>query len=268
MGRKPASAVEEIAVTEEGVIINNDYRYQQQVNFWNRDSYGLLPQVEYPFKEDEPNKIDWKKLIPLNFIVPNKDRFKDVDLSTLDVSTLKDNQQLILLGGFRYLVGIRGYNYIKQNIKFASETFVATECEIEFIPNYETGMRSIIFTGEGDAHIGNTNDFSKHYLTCIAANRAFVRAVRNALDIPVLGQDEIGGNFNTGSDSISENSDVSPVGPHAALISKLKSKGRTFDQLKSKLLKEGYEESLVMSWVKETDVPVNYVIKILGILSK
>jgi hypothetical protein len=260
----------ETALLEQDVKSENVYRYQDKVNFWQRDEFGLLPKIEYSFKEDEPDKIDWKKLIPLNYFVPNKDKFeKGTELSSLDVSLLKDNQLLILLNGFRHLVCIRGYNYIKQNIKYASSSFVVAECEIEFIPNYETGMRSVIFTGEADAHFGNTNAFAQQYLTCIAANRAFVRAVRNGLDIPVLGQDEIGNmaNMNNGSDS-EASSDTSPVGPHAALISKLKAKGRTFEQLKAKLVKDGYDLNLVSEWKKEIDVPVQYVIKILGILTK
>ena len=253
---------------------SDSYRYQSQLNFWKRDEGGLLP-IDYIFKEDEPNKIDWYKMVPKKFIVPNRDKFpKDTNFKSLDINTIDDSKLLILLGGFRYLSSLRGYNYIKQSIDFAYPDFVAMTCEIEVIPNLETSMQSKIFVGEADAHTRNTHSFAANYLTCIAGNRAFVRAWRNALEIPVLGFDEIGPNSNLENTSNPEVASKAG-GPHAALLKKIQEKGRSFEQLKKYLIKTQSDflrendltDEVVLAWQDESNISIPVVIKILGILS-
>ena len=63
---------------------------------------GLLDGVEYIYKSN--GLVDWAKMIPNEFIVPNADRFpKDTNLKELKVEELKDEEKLVLLGGWEYL---------------------------------------------------------------------------------------------------------------------------------------------------------------------
>lgn len=243
------------------------YRYQSQVNYWHRDQYGLLPNIDYIFKENELNKIDWYKMIPKQYLIPNKEKFPlNTDIKSLNVEELDDSKVLILLSGFRYLSNLRGYNYIKQYISQASLDYVAITCEIEIIGNFETDMRPIIFVGEADAHIHNTHNFARNFLTCIAGNRAFVRAWRHALEIPILGQDELGPEHDKKEEA--NNNEVSLHHPLSLLSQKLREKGKSFSQLKVKLIKENsFNPEIVNGWETEKDIPVPDVIRVLGILS-
>ena len=272
---KKETAPEDLVIHSQGPSQGKeDYRYQSQLDFWKRDEGGLLP-IEYIFKDDEPNKIDWYKMIPKKFIVPNRDKFpKDTNFKSLDITEIDDSKLLILLGGFRYLSSLRGFNYIKQSINFAYPDFVAMTCEIELIPNLETSMQSKIFIGEADAHSRNTHSFAVNYLTCIAGNRAFARAWRNALEIPVLSFDEVGPNNNSENTNNSETA-IKAGGPHAALLKKIQEKGRSFEQLKKYLIKTHADflkeneltEEMVLAWQDENKISIPIVIKILGILS-
>ena len=67
-----------------------------------RDGDGLVADgsVEYKFTDD--GLIDWRKMIKTEFLVPNKSR-----TSETDVTKLKDWQLIILLGGIKELAQIR-----------------------------------------------------------------------------------------------------------------------------------------------------------------
>lgn len=218
---------------------NNNYRYQDQADYWKRDEFGLLPNVNYIFKEDEPNKIDWFKMIPKKYLVANKDKCPEgTDFSTLNVEELDDSQLLILLAGMRWLSSIRGYTSIRQKIVTANEQYVAAECEIVLIPNFETNMKEIVFVGEGEAHLNNTKSFARNFLVPIACNRAFVRAWRNALEIPVLGADELG-DSKTGVPEESATSATSRISPIDVLRATMRKTNISFEKIKSTYIKEG-----------------------------
>ena len=168
-----------------------------------RNEFGLLENVEYIFGED--NLVDWRAMVPKEFLVPNKQVFKGKEVPT-SIEGLKDNQLLLLLGAIKYLGQLRGIKDVKYTITSPSENYVVAICSITFIPNYETEGREITFSAIGDAHPRNTNGFGQNYLGPIAENRAFVRCVRNFLKINIVSQEEIGGPQipdNTPTDGIS-----------------------------------------------------------------
>ncbi len=52
-------------------------------------------------------------------------------------------------------------------------------------------MQPVVFSDVGSATLDNTAGFGKLYLAPVAANRAFVRCVRNFLGINIVAQDEV-----------------------------------------------------------------------------
>src|SRR6056300_486813 len=62
---------------------------------------------------------------------------------------------------------------------------------MKFSPNYETFGQSVIFQDMANATLDNTSSFATKFLETIACNRAFVRCVRNFLNVHIVGDDEI-----------------------------------------------------------------------------
>ena len=59
-----------------------------------RDKDGLIKDHEYIFTDE--GQIDWRKMVKTEYLVANKDRTKETD-----VTKLNDNQLIILLGGIK-----------------------------------------------------------------------------------------------------------------------------------------------------------------------
>ena len=155
---------------------------------FQRNASGLLvsPPVDYAFNED--GSVDWRKMVARHYLVPNKQRTNETD-----VSSLEDRDLLILLGGIKELAQIRGFANVSYNVVAASQEYFATSCTIDWLPNYETDGREVSFSSLADAHIDNTYSFASNFLAATAENRAFVRCVRNFLKINIVGQEEMGG---------------------------------------------------------------------------
>lgn len=157
-----------------------------------RDENNLIKGINYTF--DENGRVNWRKLIKNEFLVANKDRTQETDVSKLD-----DKDVLVLLNGFKEVADIRGFTDVHYEIINASPEFCSASCKINWIPCYENENRAISFESTADATFNNTTPIgNKYYLTSTAENRAFVRCVRNFLRISVLGKDEIsfGGQHN------------------------------------------------------------------------
>jgi hypothetical protein len=160
---------------------------------FKRNEHGLINDgsVKYIYKED--GKIDWRKMIKSEFLVPNKQYFQRVGKSIPETAEgLADHELLILLSGIKDLARIRGYSDVRPTIIAPSPDYVAATCTITWVPNYEAEMKIQTFGDAGDATPINCNGFGKNYLATIAFNRAFVRAVRNYLGINIISSEEIG----------------------------------------------------------------------------
>ena len=156
---------------------------------YTRNGHGLLENIDYTFNED--GSVDWRSMIKPEFLYPNKGWFeargKGVPQSIED---LNDKQLLIMLGGIKELAKLRGYHSVEFQVDNISDGYVAAKCRIGWIPNYES-LCATHYEDVANATLANTDAFCAKFLETIACNRAFVRCVRNYLNIHIVGADEI-----------------------------------------------------------------------------
>lgn len=244
---------------------SSEHRYKNQLENFSRDSYGLLNCVNYIFNSD--NTINWRAMINKEHLVPNRDAFKnqkDVNLKEIDISSLADNQLLILLAGIKELAQIRGYKNVSYDVIQAQPDYVAVKCIIDWSPNYETNMEPVSFSALADAHLDNTKDFAKNFLMAIAENRAFIRAVRSFLKINIVGNDEMG--KTTHVDTVLEPT-TTITQPIALLQKTMEEHGITFEQIKAGAIQKNMEGS--KDWSSVNDIsPLSMFTIISGIKSK
>lgn len=157
---------------------------------YKRDNNGLLENIEYAFNED--GSVDWRSMIKEEHLFPNKSWF---DLRKKDcprsIEGLKDHQLLIKLSGIKELARLRGFSDISYELVKCELDHVAVICKMSFIANYETNNTPTVFQDVANATTENTSSFAKKFLETIACNRAFVRCVRNFLNVHIVGDDEI-----------------------------------------------------------------------------
>ncbi|MAF25320.1 hypothetical protein CL634_07060 [bacterium] len=219
----------------------------------NRDDNGLIDGVDYIFNED--GMIDWRAMVRADHLVPNRDR-----TSETDVTSLKDNELIILLGGIKELAQIRGYTDLTYDVHSPSSDYVVATCSIKWIPNYETEGREVTFSAIGDASPNNTKSFAKYFLGPIAENRAFVRCVRNFLKINIVSQEELG------NAKMSEPPTEAISSPQKILGEIMKDKGVSFEAVKKKLSKEDYENAEKISTIE--DIPKAKIFELIERMKK
>jgi hypothetical protein len=241
------------------------YRYKDTVNKFKKDVNGLLECIDYTFNQD--NTINWRAMINKEYLVPNRDSFKnqkDVNLKEIDVSTLADNQLLILLAGIKELAQIRGYTNVNYEVIQAQPDYVAVKCTINWMANYETNMQEVSFSALADAHLDNTKDFAKNFLMAIAENRAFIRAVRSFLKINIVGNDEMG---KTTHVDVEVEPNTLVTQPIALLEKTMEEHNITFEQIKERAVQKKMENSENWSSIKDIS-PLSMFTIISGIKNK
>jgi hypothetical protein len=220
----------------EAVIVSEQKTETPQVvppNLITRNQYGLIEDKSLNYVFNDDGTINWRKMVKIEHLVPNRQKTQETD-----VSKLQDKDLLILLGGIKELAQIRGYTSVEYKVVAASENYFATSCRITWIPNYETGGREIVFESLADATTNNTKSFARFFLAAIAENRAFVRCVRNFLKINIVSQEELGDAKLLDEGSSSQENPTSPL----SLLEKImKQKSISFEILKSKLIKENFD---------------------------
>jgi len=212
---------------------------KREVKPIQRDKWGLITEMEYVHNED--GLIDWRKMVKSEYLVPNRQRTKETD-----VTKLEDKNLLILLGGIKELAQIRGYTDLNYTVTSPSSDYVVATCTMNWIPNYETEGKSVTFSAIGDASPSNTSDFARLFLGPIAENRAFVRCVRNFLKINIVGQEEVGSVNNFADSSGEQVGSVLGVGQidvKKCLKDLLAERNVPFDKVKTKLIEEGYPDA-------------------------
>jgi hypothetical protein len=219
-----------------------------KIKLIKRDKNGLLSDANYIFNKD--GLIDWRKMIKSEFLVPNKDKTNETD-----VTKLKDYQLIILLGGIKELAQIRGYTNVSYDVVSPSPEYVAATCSITWKPNFETEGEEVVFSAVGDASPHNTSGFGQIFLAACAENRAFVRCVRNFLRINIVAQEELQGNNSksTPSKGLSNPYDSSDDknDPHSMLGKVMKEKGISFEVLKKKLVEEKFTNANELNEVSD-----------------
>jgi hypothetical protein len=228
---------------------------------FQRNEAGLLvkPPIDYVFNED--GSVDWRKMVRTSYLVANKQRTNQTD-----VSELEDKDLLILLGGIKELAQIRGFTQVSYNVVAASQEYFATSCTIEWLPNYETNNLSSTFSALADAHQDNTYSFACNFLAATAENRAFVRCVRNFLRINVVGQEEMGGGQKQSTFTQKSSATKTDSNPATLLEKVMDTKGVSFDMIKSRLLEEGFRKAESINSIKE--IPKTKTFELIARLKK
>lgn len=224
----------------------------------NEDGLIVNDQVNYIFNED--GTVNWRKMVKQEYLVPNRQRTKETD-----VTKLEDRDLLILLGGIKELAQIRGYTDVSYHVTAPSPDYVVSICKIKWIPNFETEGREIGFSAIGDASPFNTNSFAKMFLGPIAENRAFVRCVRNFLKINIVSQEELGG-AKVAEESASLQFQDNVADPRSRLEKLMSEKDVGFDVVKKKLIDENVEGAISFSSIQ--DIPRLQIFELIERLQK
>jgi hypothetical protein len=212
---------------------------------FSRNKFGLLENPPIPYVFNDDGSVNWRKMVRSEFLVPNKQRTQETDISKLE-----DKDLLILLAGIKELAQIRGFKTVSYSVPAATNNYVLAGCYINWIGNYETNGEEISFEALADASPDNTQSFARNYLAAIAENRAFVRCVRNFLKINIVGQDEIGAKT-----SLEDLSVENPVSPAAVLSNLMKEKNVTLDQVKKRLAKDNFPNSENIASINDIPKP-------------
>jgi len=182
-----------------------------------RDEKGLIKNVNYIFKKD--GTVDWRAMVNPAHLYPNKDWFARRNMAVPETSDgLRDDQLLIKLAGIKEVAKLRGFNRVSFNFPKLENDYVVATCQVDWIENFETSFDPNVFNviasmDVANATFENTDGFGQKFLETIAANRAFVRTVRNYLSIHIVGEDEIAKGNGAKMSAASEGSaDVSPQG--------------------------------------------------------
>lgn len=217
-----------------------------------RNELGLVEGITYVFNEH--GRVNWRKMVRLEYLVPNRQRTEETDITKLD-----DSKLLIKLGGLKELAQLRGYSKLTYRTIAATPEFVSMACNIVWKPNYETEFETIEFEGTADAHPENTEDFTRFYLTAIAENRSMARCIRNFLKIDLVSQEEV-------SSKVTEHSDGPQKDLSAVLDALLERKKVTFDALRNKLVSE--KVSGAEDFATVADIPKSMLFDLVMRVSK
>ncbi len=241
-------------------------------DIYKRNEHGLLENVDYIFNED--GSVNWRAMIKEEFLYPNKGWF---DSRNQPVPTspegLEDKQLLIMLGGIKELAKMRGYSTVAFDVVHSSDGYVTAKCMINWNKNYET-QYEVVYEDYANATLANTDNFCAKFLETIACNRAFVRCVRNYLNIHIVGADEIDKSKGAPAQTYESDSEFSITTPVDLLQKTLRDKHsvESFDDCKE-LLRElwksdKYRNEDAKEWSSYKDIPTKEARKLIVALNK
>lgn len=234
---------------------------------YKRNELGLLESVEYQYNED--GSINWRAMVGEEHLYPNKGWFEKFNKPIpKTVEGLGDHQLLIKLSGIKELAKLRGFTVVKHEIVKCDVEHVAVKCGITWTPNYESNNQEVYFEDIANATIYNTSSFARKFLETIATNRAFVRCVRNFLNVHIVGADEIDTSDSKAPEEPSNA--TNKLKPQNLLMKKVGLGAEDFDIFKDilrGLWKSGkYQNEEVSDWENWDDIPKKERVKLLEIL--
>ena len=261
------------------IAVNDNKINPLNAEKYSRDESGLLRSVDYKFNED--GSVNWRAMVDSKHLFPNKSWFearnKPVPKS---VDGLQDNQLLIKLAGIKELAKLRGYSSVRYNVIKCEKDHVAVKCEISWVPNFENPSQesdylpaSTQFEDVANATTENTSSFATKFLETIAANRAFVRCVRNFLNVHIVGDAEI--DKSHGLPQHPETDEVEPLKkltPNGVLenLATSKLKCDSFNDFKVKLRElwtlELYRNDAAKAWQCYDDIPAKEARLLINII--
>ena len=231
--------------------------YKDGPQKFSRNEFGLLNEVDYHFAED--GSVNWRSMIKDEHLFPNRSWFEGRKKNMpRTVDGLKDYQLLIKLSGIKELAKLRGFTDVYYDVEKCEEGHVAVKCSITFSSNYETGNQPVVFSDMANATLNNTSSFATKFLETIACNRAFVRCVRNFLNVHIVGDDEID---KSNQAPIQQQASAPALSPDTMIenLAKDKLNCSNFDEFKVILRdwwKTGkYKNDKVGEWNNYSDIP-------------
>ena len=134
--------------------------------------------------------IDWRAIIPKSWLFVNAKKFTDKNQEApKTVEGLDDSMVIIKLGGIKWLARVRGYDKVSYEV-ISDAPNVTVKCSIDWSPNFENPLGAT-YEEIASCNEKNASNFNLIYAESIAANRAFVRCVRNFLNVNIVGEEEI-----------------------------------------------------------------------------
>ena len=250
-------------------------------NKYSRGKDGLLKSVEYEYNED--GSVNLRAMVDPKHLFPNKSWFEARNKAVpTSVDGLQDYQLLIKLAGIKELAKLRGYNSVRYNVIKCEKDHVSIKCEISWIPNFENPISesdfipaSTHFEDVANATTDNTSSFATKFLETIAANRAFVRCVRNFLNVHIVGDDEI--DKSNGTPQHPETEEVEPIKkltPNGVLESLASSKLKcaSYTDFKDKLRELWtigvYKNESAKDWGTYDDIPAKEARLLINIIKQ
>ena len=248
---------------------------------YKRNELGLLEGVKYEYSED--GSINWRAMVDPKHLYPNKGWFETRNQPMpYSVEGLEDNQLLIKLSGIKELAKLRGFDGVRYEVIKCEKDHVAVKCRIHWIPNFESGTYYSLKQGDDDyfnsrvsfedianATTDNTSSFAQKFLETIAANRAFVRCVRNFLNVHIVGADEIDSSNGT-PPAVAQANNKEKFSPLNVLMDKTglsDEEFSTFKDILRSLWKGGqYKNESAADWGEWKDIPKKEIMKLLEIL--
>lgn len=235
----------------------------------SRNDLGLIENVEYKFNDD--NSINWRGMVKSEHLFANRSWFESRKLSVpQSIDGLSDAQLLIKLSGIKEVAKLRGYKSVKYDVIKCEPSYVAIKCGITWIPNYESQYESY-FEDIANATANNTTDFAVKFLETIAANRAFIRAVRNFLNIHIVGSDEIDSSKKATPAFIEDDSDTALPSSQSMLEKTAKSNGISSFQEFQDYLRKAWKANVYRNedtkvWSSYSDIPAKEARILISIL--
>lgn len=237
-----------------------------------RNEFGLLKNVDYKFTPE--GWVDWRAMVDPKFLYPNKDWFEARGETVPEsIDGLEDSQLLIQLGGIKELARLRGFSNVEYFLTQVDSIGVRAICTIKWIPNYEN-LEPVVFSSTANATFENTSGFGAKFLETIAENRAFVRAVRNFLNIHIAGADEIDKSKN----KVLEVDNTQPTTPTAqsTLEKQANNAGfKTYEEFREKFLnplakagKYTPAKKPETPWLGYADIPSEECRRIISLIKK
>ena len=242
---------------------------------YKRNAAGLLEGVKYEYNKD--GSINWRAMIAPDHLYPNKGWFEMRNQPMpYSVEGLEDNQLLIKLSGIKELARLRGFRSVRYEVIKCELDHVSIKCCIDWLPNFEdpehdtdSFLSDVHFEDVANATLDNTSSFARKFLETIAANRAFVRCVRNFLNVHIVGADEIDSSNGT-SPAVVQADNKEKFTPLNILMQKIGLGDDDFGTFKDILrgLWKGsqYKNESAADWEGWEDIPKKEIMKLLKIL--
>lgn len=233
------------------------------------DKTKVLEQLAQPLKTISASTelFDWKSLIPAKYIEINNAWYSQNGINPRDATEeqkeeLKERageeNLIIKLAGFKHLAHLRGIKKIRYEVREITPDHFGAVCDLTLSECHVTDKNGNInyypeckIAGVANATTLNTSYPFSMYLESMAENRSFIRAVKTAFNINILGAEELQIQGPATAPLLDDSEGT--MTPQDSLQELLGREGNTFADLKEGLRKKswpGHE-----SWNDFADVP-------------